>query len=170
VLPAVDTLYKAYKDKVQFVFVYVREAHPSHTATGRATGDRFLRMKTQPKIAQPKTIQERIIVATKCVQNLKIALPTLIDDMDGSFLKKYGGFPAGTAIVDLDGKIVYYNRGPGGCRPREAEKAFKGPLAKQIEASRAKYGPVKPLVPPKPTTAPAKKVSAKTSRQPAPSK
>ena len=160
-------MYKAYKDKVQFVLVYIREAHPSHTETGRATGDRFLRMSAQPKIAQPKTIQERIIAATKCIQDLKIALPTLIDDMGGSFQKKYGGFPAGTAIVDLDGKIVYHSTGPSGCRPNEAEKAFKGPLARQIETSLAEHGPVKPLGPPTPTTAPAEKAPPKASGQPA---
>jgi len=57
----------------------------------------------------------------------------LIDTMDGAAEKAYGGWPAGTAVVDLEGKIALSSRGPSGARPKEAEKALKAILAAQAK-------------------------------------
>ena len=119
-MPAVQSLYTAYKDKVQFLLVYIREAHPTRKSTRPGA-----RRRSGPDIAQHENIDERVIAATKCVADLKLSLPVLIDDMEGAFQRRYGGFPAGTVIVDTAGKIVYTARGPSGCRPKEARKHFK---------------------------------------------
>jgi len=163
-VPEIENLYKAYKDKVQFLLIYIREAHPSRTApTGRPKPNRFSRVG----ITQHKNIEERIIAATKCIQGLKLSLPMLIDDMAGAYQSKYGGFPAGTTVVDLDGKVLFTSRGPWGSKPKDAEKAFKALAAKgKLIAPGAKKSPK----PPSPTTAPAAKQPKDRPKKPAPSK
>ena len=106
-------MYKAYKDKAQFYMVYIREAHPARSATTKN--------RHGPNITQHKDMKERVIAATKCIQDLKLSLPTLIDEMTGGFQTKYGGFPAGTNIIDIDGKVAFTSRGPRGAQPKNAK-------------------------------------------------
>jgi hypothetical protein len=162
-VPDIENLYKAYKDKVEFLLIYIREAHPSRSASsGRPVPNRFSRVH----ITQHKNIEERIIAATKCVRDLKISLPTLIDDMAGTFQSQYGGFPAGTTIVDLEGKVLFTSRGPTGAKPRDAERIFKA-LATQGKLVAPK--PKKPAKPAAPTTAPVEKQPKAPAEKPAPS-
>lgn len=119
-------LYKAYKndDRVKFFFVYVREAHPARKTT------------TDPKSRGPsgigvhKTIQEKVLAAAKCLEGLKIRMPMLVDGMDGAAEKAYKGKPAATAVVDLEGKVVFHSVGPWGVQPKKAQDAIKKLIAK----------------------------------------
>jgi hypothetical protein len=107
----------SYKDKAEFFLVYIREAHPD--------------MKENDKeIGQPKNLEERSIVASKCVSELKLSVPIIIDSMDGVVEKAYRGWPDRMCIVDLDGKVAYYGaKGPKGFKPKEGEEALKKLLA-----------------------------------------
>ena len=134
-----ETLYKAYKGKAQFFLVYTREIHPSANKTspprrpGGPTG-----------ITQHTSIKERMIAADKCMKGLKLTLPFLLDTMDNAFLKAYGGIPAGTAVIDINGKIAYWNPGaPTGCKPKNAEETLKKILAGGGGAIGEKWAPVK---------------------------
>ena len=139
-----ESLYKAYKGKVQFFLVYIREAHPSRSGPGGGRS-RFGGVS----ITQHKTLKERMIAADQCMKGLKLTIPILLDTMDGSYLKAFGGLPAGTTVVDIDGKIAYWNRGsPGGCKPTNAEAALKKLLAAGGGAIPEKWAQVK--VPPDP--------------------
>jgi len=110
----------SYKDKAQFFLVYIAEAHPN-----------LLQKRAVEGITdRPKDINERTILATKCVSELKLSLPVLLDSMDGVAEKAYRGRPDRICIVDLDGKVAYYSaRGPWGFKPKEAEEALKKLLA-----------------------------------------
>jgi len=146
----VEALYKAYKDRAEFFLVYVREAHPAPEGSrGSASSSRLPR---GPDVKQTKTVDERALVASECIRNLGLSLPVLIDTMDGVFLRAYGGYPAGTTVVDLDGRVVFYSRGPGGCKPKEAEDALKKILARQPPPQPDKAEP-KEKVPPAPAEA-----------------
>jgi hypothetical protein len=108
----------SYKDKAEFFLVYIREAHPDIKQEGK-------------EIGRPKDINERAILATKCVSELKLSIPALIDDMDGTVGSAYSGWPDRMCIVDLEGKVAYYGkRGPFGFKPDEGEKALKGLLGR----------------------------------------
>ena len=167
-MPDIENLYKAYKDEVQFFLVYLREAHPArakspsrHGAPQRPGRGRSQRIN----ISQHKNMEERVLAATQCVGDLKISLPTLIDDMEGTFLEKYWGFQAGTAIVSLDGKILFHSHGPRGAKPQDAERVFKALAAKgklTVPSARTTKKP------PSPTSAPAGKASSKQPGSPAP--
>ena len=122
-----EALYKAYKDnkQVAIYLVYIREAHP---AEEWKTGGRR-RFKGNPDISQHKSLQDRILAASKCMEGLKLTLPILVDGMDGAAEKAYRGRPAATAIVDLGGKLAFYSRGPWGAKPDEADKVLKSLLS-----------------------------------------
>jgi len=143
-------LYKEYKEKAQFFMVYIREAHPV-----RKAGDKS---RHGPSITQHKTTGERAIAATECIQKLKISLPTLIDEMSKGFQAKYGGFQAGTNIIDIDGKIAFSSRGPWGAKPKEARKVLDKLLANGGRLPAKDVKPVKETKEPaKPAGKPAKK-------------
>ncbi len=137
-----EALYKEYKDnkKVAFFLVYVREAHPVRKAAD--TSD-------HRSITTHKTMDSKVLAASKCLKSLKLSLPCLIDTMDGKAEKAYRGKPAATAVVDINGKIVFHSRGPGGVKPAEVRKVLKKLLPTQPE----------PTTQPKsqPTTTPASK-------------
>ena len=128
-------MYEAYKDKVAFLFVYLREAHP--VRQGKEGG---AEARSPKDIAQTRSLAERAMAATDCLRGLKVTLPVLIDTMDGKTEKGYGGHPAGTAVIDRDGRICFTSRGPNGVRPKEAEKALK-----ELLANKGKLGADVPL-------------------------
>lgn len=107
--------------KVAMFLVYVREIHPA-----RETGEGPPKNPQGPgDIVQHKTMDDRIVAASACAKGLNLTLPVLIDSMDGVAEKAYRGVPAATAIVDLDGNLVFHSEGPNGVQPKEAEKVLR---------------------------------------------
>ena len=119
-----QALYEAYKDKVTFLFVYTREAHP--VKEGKEGG---AQARTPREIGKTTTLQERALAATDCLRGLKFTLPVLIDTMEGEAWNAFRVQQAATALIDVDGRIAFHSRGPSGARPKEAEKALKELLA-----------------------------------------
>ncbi|MDP6635244.1 MAG: GDSL-type esterase/lipase family protein [Phycisphaerae bacterium] len=72
------------------------------------------------------------------MKGLKFTMPILIDlppegktgSMVGVVERAYRGRPAATVIVDLDGKIAFYSRGPRGVQPKKADEILKSLIAK----------------------------------------
>jgi hypothetical protein len=142
----VESLYKAYKDKAQFFIVYIREAHPEPEKT-RASEDQrkaHARRYGDLGITQPKTLQQRAEAARKCMKGMKLTMPILLDPIEGDYVKAYGGWPAGTTVIDIEGRIAYWNRGePRGAKPKEAEAALKKIVDAGAAAVADKWKPVK---------------------------
>ena len=98
--------------------MYIREAHPDIKQGGK-------------EIGKAENLEKRALLASKCVSELNLTMPALIDDMEGAVERAYRGWPDRMCIVDLDGKVVYYGkRGPFGFKPDEAEEALKVLLSK----------------------------------------
>ncbi len=111
------------------MLVYISEAHPE-LLKGDIGGIKGL----------PKDIEQRAILASKCVSELKLSLPIVLDSMDGVAEEAYKGQPDRICIVDLDGKVAYYSkRGPRGLKPKEAAEELKKLLA---NGGRVKAGSV----------------------------
>ena len=127
-------MYKAYKDdkRVKIILVYISEAHPVRKSPNAENP------KSPKDITQAKTAKERIIAADACMKGLKFTMPILIDlppeggkgSMVGAVERAYRGRPAATVVVDLDGKIAFYSRGPRGVQPAKADQVIKSLLAK----------------------------------------
>jgi len=125
----VETLYAAYKDKAEFFLVYIREAHPTDARPG-VDGRPGDPSRGQPDVKQAKSVDERAIAAGRCEKDLKLTLPIIIDDMQGTAEKAYGGWPDRIAVIDIAGRIAYHSGpGPGGFNLPAAERALKAVLA-----------------------------------------
>lgn len=112
-------LYEQYSDRVQFLLIYIREAHP---ADGWSFG--------RQEVHDPKTIEERRRLADVCQDTMKHGIRTYVDDMDDSVMKAYAAWPDRLYLVGLDGRVVYAGgRGPWGFKPGKLKKAIDSFLA-----------------------------------------
>jgi hypothetical protein len=116
-------VYEKYRDRADFYWIYVREAHPSD-------GERPAK---HVRIAQPKTFGERAAVATTCSGELKVSVPLLVDDLNDTVAKAYDALPDRLFILRADAKIAYRGApGPRGFNVDEMEKA----LAKLLQEAK----------------------------------
>lgn len=112
-------MYRRYKDRVNFLAVYVREAHPSE-GWRLPSNDR-----TGVVIAQPKSAAERAKVAGQCCSALKITIPMVVDTLDDRVGHAYSGMPDRLYLIDREGRVAYRGgRGPFGFRAGEMEQAL----------------------------------------------
>jgi hypothetical protein len=100
---------------VQFLLVYIREAHPDSILYVPRDGKEVLE-----KIGQTHTLEERSLRAQQCVAMLKLTMPAVVDKPDNRVNYAYAAWPERIVIVGTDGRIVYYGGpGPAGFKPAE---------------------------------------------------
>lgn len=115
----VEAVYERQKDHADFLFIYVREAHPTNGWVMKSNE------KVGVAVAQPTTYQERSAVAEQCAATLKPSIPLLVDDINDTVGNAYSGMPARLYVVDTSGKVAYKSgRGPFGFKPEEMEQAL----------------------------------------------
>ena len=133
-------LYKQYHDRVQFLTIYIREAHPKDGWWfGEGIMGMFLKMtksKAATDVYDPKTIEERRAVAGRCEATLQYDILTYVDEMDDAVNKAYAAFPTRLYLVGLDGRVVYAGGlGPWGFKPVELGEAIdKYPMRVNVAA------------------------------------
>jgi len=76
-------------DDVQFIFVYVREAHP---------GD---------KIPAHSSQEDKMEAAELLREEEEIDMPVIVDDLGGSIHRKYGKLPNPTYLIDKSGRVAF---------------------------------------------------------------
>ena len=114
-----DKMYARYKNDVEFLGVYIREAHPTD-GWRLASNDR-----AGIAIAQPRTLEARIGVAARCSTALEVSMPLLVDRIDNAVEAVYSAFPDRLYLVDKQGRIAFKSgRGPFGFQPRELERSL----------------------------------------------
>ena len=117
-------MYHRYRDRVQFLLVYIREAHPADGWSAQVNP----RLRY---VKQPTSSVERFQVANSCVADLEIAMPCLIDSMDDATMTAYNALPDRLYLVDKSGRIAFRgDHGPFGFRPAELEQAIEAELAR----------------------------------------
>jgi hypothetical protein len=126
----VEKLFQRYKDRAEFLMIYVREAHPSD-GWHMSFNDAF-----EVTLAQPKTYEERVGVAQTCRRKLDFDMPFLVDTIDDRVGGPYSGMPSRLYVIDRAGKVAYKSgRGPFGFKPAEMEQALLWTLAEDAAAS-----------------------------------
>jgi iodothyronine deiodinase-like protein len=120
-------MYNDYKDHVDFLTVYVREAHPTDEWQMKSN------VKDDVCYAQPKTLEQRVAIAKDFTARFKFPLPFGIDDMSNAADNAYAAWPERLYVIDETGHIVYR----GGMGP------FNYKPAEVLEWLSAKYGAVK---------------------------
>ena len=123
-------LYIKYHDHVQFLAIYIREAHPvdGWWFGGGIMGllMKLKRSKAATDVYDPKTLEERQAVANRCEVALEYGIPTYVDEMDDAVNKAYAAMPTRLYLIGLDGKVVYVGGlGPWGFKPAELESAIE---------------------------------------------
>jgi Iodothyronine deiodinase len=107
-------MYNQYKDRADFLAVYIREAHPTDEWEMKAN------LTQDVCYAQPKTLAQRIAIANDFVKRFNFPIPIGIDPMNNYADHLYGGWPERLFVVDESGRIVYRGgMGPFDYHPKE---------------------------------------------------
>ncbi len=126
-------LYEDYKDRAEFLQVYIREAHPQDEWQMKSN------VRDKVVYAQPQTRAQRIAIASDYIQRLKVSLPFAVDDLDNAANLAYAAWPERLYVIDEGGRIVYRGAlGPFGYHPEEVrawlEAHFGPPKAPEKSA------------------------------------
>lgn len=86
-----NELYKDYEDNddIQFLFVYVREAHPGE------------------KVPAHKSEEDKREAAELFRNEEDVEMPILVDSLDGQVHRRYGKMPNSTYLIDQTGHIAF---------------------------------------------------------------
>ena len=115
----IEKLFESYRDRVDFVMIYVREAHPTD---GWHMFDNFYQGYD---LDQPTSYDGRVEVARTCQATLELDLPMLVDRLDDPVGTLYSGMPARLYLLDPDGRVAFKSgRGPFGFKPGALEQAL----------------------------------------------
>ncbi len=107
-----NDLYGDYKDEVQFLFVYVREAHPGE------------------KLPAHRSREDKVEAAERFREEEDVDIPIVVDEVDGKIHKKYGSLPNPTYIIDKSGRVAFRALWT---RPRVVKEALQELLERQQE-------------------------------------
>jgi hypothetical protein len=117
-------LYEQFRDQVDFMVVYVKEAHPTDKwwlAESRTlqTTFKLSGALARTDIAEPQTLDERQLVAGSCAETLfKNKVPVYVDTMDNRVSTMYTAKPTRIYLIGKDGNVVYNpGIGPFGYNP-----------------------------------------------------
>lgn len=127
---SIQQIYEQYHNDVQFLSIYIREAHPKdgwwlgHRLTKKLIEAVFT-TKASMEHYDPKTIEERRAVAGECETALQYGIHTYVDEMDDFVNNAYAAWPTRLYLVGLAGKVVYAGGlGPYGMKPNELKAAM----------------------------------------------
>ncbi len=105
-----------YSGRASFLTVYIREAHPTDEWQ---MGDNEKEGVCYP---QPKTLAQRVAIASDFVRRFDYRIPVLVDPMDNRADAVYAGWPERFYVITEDGRIAYKGKpGPFGYHPEEVE-------------------------------------------------
>ncbi len=139
-----EELKARYGDQVEFLAIYVREAHPTDGWRMSSNDEAGI------AIQQPQDQGEREKVARRCCSSLKISMPLLVDEMDDRVGHAYSGMPDRLYLIDRKGRIAYKSgRGPFGFKPGELEQSLILSLVDQGSPSAKSSASSQPQAAPK---------------------
>jgi hypothetical protein len=125
-VPALNQLYRDYRDRVAFYIVYIQEAHP---IDAWQVSDN---LKDDVLVASTMTKDERYSAAGICVKNLGIELPALVDEPDNRVEREFTGWPDRLYVIDRDGRIAHKSAaGPFGFKPAAVQATLERLLPKR---------------------------------------
>jgi len=129
---SIQQLYEQYHKDVQFLSIYIREAHPidGWWLGRRLTKTIIKKIFPYPKASMehydPQTIEERRAVAGECETALQYGVHTYVDEMDDAVNRAYAAWPTRLYLVGIDGKVVYAGGlGPYDFRPAKLKAAIE---------------------------------------------
>ncbi|MCS7168024.1 MAG: deiodinase-like protein [Gemmatales bacterium] len=118
---------------MQFLLVYIREAHPDSLL--HVAGDV---KHVLEKIGQIDTLVQRWPCVQQCTAMLQLPMPAVVDKLDNRVNYAYAAWPERLVVVGVDGRIAYYGGpGPAGFRPAKVPRWCPTTFAKSWPATSA---------------------------------
>ena len=118
-----EELAERHCDRVPFLIVYIREAHPEDgwvLADNRRQGI---------ALVDPGSDEARAEVAATCAVQLRTRLPVAVDGVDDAVALAYGGWPDRLYLIGRDGRVAFQGeRGPDGFKPDQLAYAIETEL------------------------------------------
>lgn len=119
-MPALNELYRTYRDRAAFYVVYIQEAHPIDAWQVNSN------IEDDVLVASTTTREERERVAGLCLKRLDIEIPALVDGPDDGVERAYAGWPDRLYVVDAGGRIAHKSAaGPFGFKPADVEATLQ---------------------------------------------
>jgi len=84
-----NDLYADFSDEIEFLFVYVREAHPGE------------------ELGPHRDMRDKLAAAELFRSEEDVEMPILVDDLNGRIHRKYGKAPNPTYLIDRSGRIAF---------------------------------------------------------------
>jgi hypothetical protein len=117
-------MWEAWQDQVNFLVVYIREAHPEEGWVVSPNRDEGI------LVNDPTTTDERVEVAASCAINLAIRMPVVVDEIDDTIADAYGALPDRLYLIARDGTIAFQGEpGPWGFDPNALDEAITKTVA-----------------------------------------
>ncbi len=89
-IQGLNDLYNEYRgEEVDFLFVYVREAHPGE------------------RLPAHTSYAEKVRAAETFREQEDVDIPILVDELDGAIHNKYGGLPNPSFLIDKSGRVAF---------------------------------------------------------------
>ena len=118
-----EALSDRYAAEVAFLVVYVREAHPED---GWVLSDN---REAGIVLADPTNADERAAVAATCAVGLRMPWPVVVDGVDDTVARAYGGWPDRLYLIGRAGRVAFRgDEGPFGFKPEELGAAIAAEL------------------------------------------
>jgi len=77
------------------------------------------------EIDDPKSYAERVELAAKSAERLRLSMPVLVDDLDDTVEQLYAAWPDRIFVIDRDRRVLYAGEhGPWGFKPEQAARAM----------------------------------------------
>lgn len=115
----IESLYRRYRTRAAFFFVYIREAHPTDGWRMR-TNDR-----DRVSILQPRSTTERCAAAESFRAGQPVTIPILLDTIDNAVDRAYSALPNRLYLIDRRGRVVHKGgRGPVGWDVESLERSL----------------------------------------------
>lgn len=113
-IAGLNRLYEQFSDQdVQFLFVYVREAHPGE------------------ELPAHRSFEDKLEAAELFREEEEVQIPILVDKQDGKVHRQYGGRPNPTYLIDRSGRVAFRALWT---RPSVVEEALEELLEGQEES------------------------------------
>jgi Iodothyronine deiodinase len=112
-------MYRAFRARASFAFVYIAEAHSVDGWQMQANEDEGVLLH------QHATMEDRLAAARQGAQRLSLSLPLLVDGMDDAVSEGFAAWPERIYVIRANG-VIGYRGGPGpwGFDPDEATAAL----------------------------------------------
>lgn len=107
--PLLQTIIDAHDPEARVIVLYVVDAHPNIDPSPYSPGREWLTPENERSNMlrrQPKSLEERLILANECDDRLKGVAPMFVDGMDNAVWKSLGGGPNMALLIDTDGTVI----------------------------------------------------------------